>query len=381
MNRPFSIGLLAVALAYSTTASALPGTHPDPISSFDTRSSDVVLAYRNGFGFEGTSRVFSYNANFSSTSGNFSAQFGAHYFQLKLHPEDPMMHGAAASGVALFSWPLSKRHSNGVPKVALDFFFGAVPSAAVSGPENFMTLPLNMGLGVSWAPTRWLVLTPWFEAAPSGNLDTTVSELDFSSAVGNSINDDFDPRTDAFPMLTQDDIATVLRDSVDLRFSFHVALRAGVQATVHMGERWDLNFYGTGTTLGTAFGGTALLHGGGSLAYHWDDIVPAVLPAERRLRGESCIDVEERFMSCPNYRPPLAPVMNTPKTLTPWAPIDTATTSPPPPAEPAPAPPPATAPPAPQPIAPPPPEPAPPPPAAPSDSPPPADSGPPSASF
>jgi hypothetical protein len=358
-----------------------------------------VLAYRNGIGFDGTSRVFSYNANFSSTSGNFSAQFGAHYFQLKLQQDDPMMHGAAASGVGLLSWPLSKRHSNGVPKLALDLFFGAVPSAAVSGPENFMTVPVNIGLGLSWAPARWLVLTPWFEAAPSGNLDTTVSELDFSSAVGNSIDEQFDPRTDAFPMLTQDDIATVLRDSVDLRFSFHVALRAGLQATVHMGERWDLNFYGTGTTLGTAFGGTPLLHAGGSLAYHWDDIVPAVLPAERRLRGESCIDVEERFKSCPNYRPPLAPIMNTPKTLTPWAPIDTQAPSATPapaestspstvqpaaePAAPLPTVPPAsspaeTVPPAPPPAAPPS---ATPPPEAPTGSAPPTEPGPPSASF
>src|SRR5688500_13927763 len=96
-------GLLGGAATLSAApARALPGTHPDPISTFDTRSSSVVLAYRNGVGFTGTSRVFSYNANFSSTSGNFSAQFGAHYFQLKQQPEEPMMHGAAASGVALF---------------------------------------------------------------------------------------------------------------------------------------------------------------------------------------------------------------------------------------------------------------------------------------
>ncbi|HEX2731118.1 MAG TPA: hypothetical protein VHM70_05920 [Polyangiaceae bacterium] len=293
------------AMFASSSAAARPGTHPDPVSTFDTRGSSAVLAYRNGVGFSGTSRVFSYNANFSSTSGNFSAQFGAHYLQLKLHPEDLMLHGAAASGIALFSWPLSRRRSNGVPKVALDFFFGAVPTAAVSGPENFLTVPVDLGFGLSMAPAPWITFTPWFEAAPSANLDTTVSELDFSSAVANRFNAaNFDPRTNPVPQLTQDDVAKVLQKSVDLRFSFHVAMRGGLTMTMHLGETWDLNGYATATTLGSAFGGPFLAQAGGGLTYHWDDIVPAVLPPSRRLQHESCDDIERRFMMCPNYRPP-----------------------------------------------------------------------------
>src|SRR5690606_14523564 len=127
-------------------------------------------------------------ANFTATSGNFSAQFGAHYLQLELQPDALMMHGAAASGVALFSIPVSRRHDNGVPLAALDFYFGAVPTAAVSGPENFMSLPANLGLGVSLSPAGWLTVTPWFEASPSVDLDTRVSDLDFTAALRRNVD-------------------------------------------------------------------------------------------------------------------------------------------------------------------------------------------------
>ena len=33
--------------------------------------------------------------------------------------------------------------------------------------------------------------------------------------------------------------------------------------------------------------------------WNWDDIVPAVLPPERRLLKESCEDIAQRFYTCP----------------------------------------------------------------------------------
>jgi hypothetical protein len=265
----------------------------------------VYVGYKNGL-FEGTSRVFSYHANFTATSGNFSAQFGAHYLQLKRQPEDLMLHGAAASGTALFSLPLSKRHSNGVPVVALDLYFGGVPTAAVSGPENFLSVPLVLGVGLSLAPAGWITVTPWFEAAPSINLDTTISQLDFTVTVMERLDElEVDPETQELTLLTDEDIGRVLGNSVDLRFSTHVATRAGLLATMHVGRKWDLNAGATLTSFGTAFAGTLIGHVGVGLSFHWDDVVPAVLPAKTRLRGETCEDIEQRFMVCPNYRAPV----------------------------------------------------------------------------
>ena len=49
---------------------------------------------------------------------------------------------------------------------------------------------------------------------------------------------------------------------------------------------------------------------GGGFIWRWDDIVPAVLPAEKRLLHESCDDVEARFGQgrsgggTPNLSPP-----------------------------------------------------------------------------
>ncbi len=293
-----SSGLFAVRLA-----PALPGTHPDAVSTFDTRGSSVVLAYRDGLLFQGTSRVFSYNANFTSTSGNFSAQFGAHYLQLKPDPDQLMLHGAAASGTGVFSIPLSSRFINGVPKATLNLYVGVVPMAAVSGPENFLTVPLAIGVGSSLAPTPWLVLSPWVEIAPNINLDTMISELDFTETIEARIDElDTADNTDDITLLTREDIRRVLQKSVDLRFSTHVTLRGGLQALLHLGESFDVSATAMATSFGSYFDGVFIGQVGLGLIYHWDDVVPAVLPAERRLSEETCRDIERRYMMCPNYQ-------------------------------------------------------------------------------
>ncbi len=290
-----------VVTLLAVEAQALPGTHPDAVSTFDTRGSTVVLAYRQGVVFDGTSRLFSYNANFTATSGNFSAQFGAHYLQLKLSPEKLMMHGAAANGTALFSIPMTDRHPNGVPITALALYLGATPTAAVSGPENFMSVPLNVGVGVSVSPVGWFTLTPWVEAAPSVNLDTKISELDFTVALRENIEAADLSESNEITVLTRQDINNVLQDSVQLDFSTHVALRAGLSGVMHIGSSWDLNLYATATSFGSTFSGQFIAQAGVGMSFHWDDVVPDVLPAERRLLRESCEDVEQRYKMCPAY--------------------------------------------------------------------------------
>jgi hypothetical protein len=222
--------------------------------------------------------------------------------QLRERPEAPLLHGAAASGIALFSLPLAERHRNGLPKAAFNFYFGGAPTAAVSGPENFMSVPLNLGIGASFSPAPWVTLTPWFEAAPSANLDSTISELNFSEALQQRIDEiEAQGDVDEIELLTNEDINQVVNDSVELRFSTQLAFRGGVTVGLHLSESWDLNAYATATSWGSAFGGAFVGTVGAGLGYHWDEIVPAVLPAERRLRGETCEDIEQRFMMCPGY--------------------------------------------------------------------------------
>lgn len=283
------------ALLHSSLGSALPGTHGPSISTFDTRGSSVVLAYREGFA-DSTLRAMSYNANFSATGGNFSAQFGAHYLQFRDIPGVALAHGAGAAGVGLFSIPLASRFANGVPKAALALYLGASPMAAVSGYRNFLTAPVVFGTGVSLAPASWVTLTPWIEASPSVNWDTYIDPD------GVSVSQQAQVLPNGEIVVDTPDVDQILADAVDSRLSFHTGLKLGLMLTAHLGEVWDFNLYADYLTLGSTFGGTPILQAGAGLGFHWDDIVPAVLPAQRRLQTESCEDVSERFMSCPQYR-------------------------------------------------------------------------------
>jgi hypothetical protein len=51
-------------------------------------------------------------------------------------------------------------------------------------------------------------------------------------------------------------------------------------------------------SLGSAFNGPFVVWLGARLVFRWDDVVPAVLPAEERLGREACSDVEERSLLC-----------------------------------------------------------------------------------
>ena len=100
---------VVLLLLLGRSAQALPGTHAPAISTYDTRASSVVLAYRHTASDAGPLNTFSYNANFSNSTGILSAQFGIHYVNFAAKANDSTAHGVGASGVALFVFPLAAR--------------------------------------------------------------------------------------------------------------------------------------------------------------------------------------------------------------------------------------------------------------------------------
>lgn len=282
-------------------AIATPGAHPVLMSTSDTRASSVVLAYRQSLGGL-TGRVFSYNANFSSTGGILSAQFGAHVLQVQEFRDTNTLIGAAATGAAVWNISLMDRFDNGVPKVGLILYAGGAPTAAVSGKRNFLNVPIGIGVGSAVSPASWISITPWFEAAPGLDLDTTIVEPDLSRyEPTNSEIQQLIEGQDAV-LLSEEDIRQVISDSVKVDVAFEMAMRAGLDVTLRMSESWSFNANTYLTSLGSTFGGQTFVYGGAGLMFHWDDIVPAVLPASRRLAKESCEDIEARFRACPAGR-------------------------------------------------------------------------------
>lgn len=334
------------ALSFVKPATATAGTHAPAVSTYDTRASSIVFAYRHGFSDAGSFNTFSYNANFTSTTGRLSAQFGIHYVNFRQTGFDARAHGIGGSGVAVLEYPVAGRYEDGVPKVALALHLGGVPTAYISGERNFLTIPFVLGFGVPLSPHRLITLTPWYELAISANVDTIVRPegvtIDSSSVV-------FDPQTQT-ASLKPGAVETALRKGVTIDVGVSVPMRAGLEAALHLGKSADLNLYGMFSTLGGAFSGDSVKTLGGALVIRWDDIVPAVLP-KPEAPPESCEAVERHFRACPNSRhwlspeqrgqqPPAAPVV----TPTSPAPVSTPATTPRPPTAPAPASPPPVAP-------------------------------------
>lgn len=294
--------LLALAVvATPEQARATPGAHPPLMSTSDTRGSSVILAYRQSLG-PLTGRLLSYNANFSSTGGILSAQFGAHVLQLQESRDANTLYGAAATGAAVWSVPLTQRFDNGVPKAGLIIYAGGAPTAAVSGKRNFLNVPIGIGVGAALSPASWVSITPWFEAAPGLDLDTTIVQPDLSryAPTDSDIQDILNDR-DAV-ILSEEELNQIISDSVKVDVAFEMAMRAGLDVTLRMSESWSFNVNSYLTSLGSSFGGQTFIYAGAGLVFHWDDIVPAVLPAARRLEKESCEAIEARFRMCPAGR-------------------------------------------------------------------------------
>ncbi|HEX7451642.1 MAG TPA: hypothetical protein VF294_05130, partial [Polyangiaceae bacterium] len=102
-------------------------------------------------------------------------------------------------------------------------------------------------------------------------------------------------------------IEDAVKKGVTVDLSFKVPMRAGLDGSIHLGESVDFNIYSGVSSLGGGFQGVSVLTAGAGLTFRWDDIVPAVLPVERRLDREGCDAIEGRFRSCPNSRNWLSP--------------------------------------------------------------------------
>jgi hypothetical protein len=299
----FGMGLVS----FAPGAFALPGTHPLVVSTWDARASSVTLEYRHGFMKGGGFNDVAYTADFSATSGQLSAQFGLHYESFGRSHADPTAHGLAGTATAVFELPITRRLDNGLPTVALGLYVGAAPTALVSGALNFVTIPLVLGAGLPVTPAKAVTFTPWFELSPSVNLDTEIHAYEFGPADAAKL---VDPATGK-ATLTQADVQNVLSKSVELKAGVAAGFRGGLNLALHVSDYVDFAGDFAVSSAGSAFKGPTVIYLGGGFVWRWDDIVPAVLPAERRLLHESCDDIETRFRACPNSERWKAPAPST----------------------------------------------------------------------
>src|SRR5689334_20737443 len=204
-------GLVGVAAG----AAARPGTHPIVVTTWDARASSVLFTYRHGFMKGGGFNDVAYNANFSSTSGRLSAQFGLHYESFSPSHSEPTAHGLAGTATAVIELPITSRLENGLPTVALGLYMGAAPTALISGSLNYVTIPAVLGAGLPVTPAKAITFTPWFELSPSVNLDTEIHPYELSPQDAQNV---IDPATGKVT-LKQSDVERVLSKSVKLETS------------------------------------------------------------------------------------------------------------------------------------------------------------------
>jgi hypothetical protein len=297
------LGIGLSSLGFVRPAAATAGTHAPAVSTYDTRASSIVFAYRHGFSGAGSFNTFSYNANFTSTTGRLSAQFGIHYVNYAQQGIDATAHGVGGSGVAVLEYPLTDRYANGVPKLALALHLGGVPTAYISGERNFLTLPLVLGFGLPLSPAKMITFTPWYELALSTNVDTVVRPEGVTITSNDVV---FDPTTGSVA-LKQGAVQDALSRGVTIDVGVSVPMRVGLEGAIHLGNSVDLNLYGMLSTLGGAFSGDAVTTTGAALVIRWDDIVPAVLPKPALDVHEACEATERRFRACPSSRHWLSP--------------------------------------------------------------------------
>lgn len=285
-RRVLVVVAFAFALLVTRGAGARPNTHAPAISTWDTRASNIVFGYQGALVGRTTSNIFSYSANFASTSGVLLAQFGLHYVSYRRRDDEPIARGASAGGVALFNFPLSERYTNGVPPSAFAFYVGGVPTALIAGRLNFLSLPAVLGVGVPLSPSPSVTLTPWIELSPGLNFDTRINEISTQEAIDAALDG----------TLTQAEVEDLVREGLDAELKSSLGARAGLSASFHLGERVDLD-------ADLTIGGGALSLGAG-IVIRWDEMVPGVRPASYG----SCADIDERARACRARRlPPRQP--------------------------------------------------------------------------
>ena len=114
----WAVPAFAALMALAPEAAARPGTHPVVVSTWDARASSVVLGYRHGSFDGGGLNEVSYHANFSSTGGKLSSQFGLYYLNTSYDADEPTAHGLSGSATAVFNLPVARRFDNGLPLAA-----------------------------------------------------------------------------------------------------------------------------------------------------------------------------------------------------------------------------------------------------------------------
>lgn len=252
--------LVATSVWPSPAAYARAGLSAPTVATFDTRASSIGVSWLEGLPATGHLRFASYWTNFSSTTGRLSSQFGLHY--LGYSNGQASGHGLAGSVTALYQFPLAGRQANGLPWVALAPYAGVSPSGLVTSDFASLTMPMHVGLGVPVNPLPWLTLTPWGELSWGGSLDLSVNrkkldELEASDEPPKNLNPG---------------------DFVRYEVSEVVGARFGLQVGFHIGQRVDVQLQAASSWLRDGAPGALVPVLGATLLWHWDDVVPAVLP-------------------------------------------------------------------------------------------------------
>lgn len=256
-----------LSLLVSGAAGARPNTHAPAISTWDPRASSVVFALGRAVSGEGDFTLASYNANFSSTSGILSAQFGAHYVTYDDGSTPNGARGFSAGGVALISLPLSSRSADGIPGSTFAFYLGGVPTALFSGQRNFISVPLVLGVGVPVSPASAVTLTPWAELSPGLNFDTRIQAVSTSDAIQSAMDG----------TLTRQEVEDLVEEGLDISRETTLGTRAGLSLALHLGRDVDLD-----ANLMIGAGQSSAIGLGAGLVFRWDSMVPGVLPEDER---------------------------------------------------------------------------------------------------
>jgi hypothetical protein len=235
----------------------------------------------------GAYRYISYSANFSSTSGVLSAQFGLHYMTLRSADDGPTAQGVSAGGVALLSFPLSDIFDNGVPRTSVAFYVGGVPTALISGELNFISIPLVLGVGLPYSPSPRFTFRPWLELSPGLNFDTRIQPVATAEAIQSAMDG----------TLTRDEVEDLVEQGLDIQRETTLGKRAGLSISTHLGERVDFD---VNMMLGAGRGGA--LGMGAALVVRWDTLVRDL--GREREAEEDCAALARRYhRSCPLRRP------------------------------------------------------------------------------
>jgi hypothetical protein len=292
--------VLGAVLSAPGEARARPNTHGPAISTWDPRASSVVLGLTRAVSGTGGFSALSYNANFSSTNGILSAQFGVHYLTYQNADGAPIARGASAGGVALISLPLSSAFENGVPGSSFAFYIGGVPTALYAGEINFVSVPLVLGVGLPFSPTPYITLRPWLELSPGLNFDTRIDV--------NAVSADDAIQSAMDGNLTREEVEDLVKQGLEIQRDTTLGRRLGLSFAAHLGKRVDLD---VNMMLGA--GSPSALSFGAALVVRWDTLVQDLergqrVPAPEATEPESCAAIAARYhRSCSGQRPQATP--------------------------------------------------------------------------